>query len=499
MQTVSAVVSASAGGVPPGPAESVPADGVFPVAMKQAMSPSSGKPWPAGAGRALPVVSEAAPAVFTTQAASAVPGEPSRPAALVSATAVSSAALTEAGSQDDVPATAAVSYEVPTVTDGLLTETHATSVANALQDVSDGRAAAPELPAAGAAVHALQRGRATSREAVDSGLSARIDPPVGSARGDESKKPVDGRAAAAPLPPDGTPGAPVAPVVGMLPATPAPRARAAEATEKARESMTQRPAADRAYGLMALAPPPVLPGEWQPPAPPAPATADGVSPRANARPAAVVGTGAAPTAAVMASVGVAERMPSADPPRPSTGMDAGPVAAPALAPTTVGVPAPAPAPAPAATAQVPEFNLVATPGDAQFGPQLGERVLWLVREGMHEARLQLNPRELGPVEVRLSVGDGAAQVSFSAQHAGTAAAVQQSLPQLRDLLAQQGLHLGQAAVFHQPTGDGDAARQQGTSAQPGWHAGGGAGAEFDDASPVAPARLLGRGLVDAYA
>ena len=128
-------------------------------------------------------------------------------------------------------------------------------------------------------------------------------------------------------------------------------------------------------------------------------------------------------------------------------------------------------------------------------------MLWLVREGMHEARLQLNPRELGPVEVRLSVGDGAAQVSFSAQHAGTAAAVQQSLPQLRELLAQQGLQLGQASVFHQPTGDGDAARQQqAASGQPGWHGAGGQGSEeLDAALPAAPARLLGRGLVDAYA
>jgi flagellar hook-length control protein FliK len=274
---------------------------------------------------------------------------------------------------------------------------------------------------------------------------------------------------------------PMSPPAVRPPANPAPRAVAAEATAKAREQVAQRPAADQAHGLMAM-------------------EQAAASPAPLARPvSAAAGAAAAPTAAaVTTNAGVTERVLTADSPLPVTGMDAGPVATPALAPAGVGVPAPAPAPA--ATVQVPEFSLAATPGSAQFGPQLGDRVLWLVHEGMHEARLQLNPRELGPVEVRLSVGDGAAQVSFSAQHAGTAAAVQQSLPQLRDLLAQQGLQLGQASVFHQPAGDGDAGRQQqAASGQSGWHGGGGQGPELDDTLPALPARLLGRGLVDAYA
>ena len=480
MQTVSPVVSASAGGAPPGAADSAAADGVFPAAMTQAMSPSSGKASPPAAGKALPV-------------------------ALAEAVTVPSAALADAGGEGDVPAQAASSGGAPTVKGAPpAARTPLPQVTDALQDISDGRAAAPRAEAAGATAALAQGVHAKPDEVVGSDLSAPVEPPPGGApAGDKPKKPADGRAAeasAVPLPPDTAAlGEPVPPVAVTLPATPAPRAVAAEATAKARGQVAQRPAAEQAYGLMTLAQPVAVAGASERPALPSPAVAVGVRSTAGTRPASAAGTGTAP-AAVTANVGVAERMPMADPPLPSTGMDAGPGAAPALAPAGVGVPGLAPAPAPAATVQVPEFNLAATPGDAQFGSELGERVLWLVREGMHEARLQLNPRELGPVEVRLSVGDGAAQVSFSAQHAGTAAAVQQSLPQLRDLLAQQGLHLGQAAVFHQPTGDGDAARQQqAASGQPGWHGGSGQGSELDDALPAAPARLLGRGLVDAYA
>lgn len=157
--------------------------------------------------------------------------------------------------------------------------------------------------------------------------------------------------------------------------------------------------------------------------------------------------------------------------------------------------------APAAPGGPPlELPVAAPPGSPQFSQELGERLLWLVREGVHEARLQLNPRELGPIEVRIGVSDGAAQLSFSAQHAGTAAAVQQSLPQLRELLAQQGLQLGQADVSQQQAGAG-----QQTPQQDSWqHAAGEARGSVADMAMGASVvgervRVIGRGLVDAYA
>ena len=147
-----------------------------------------------------------------------------------------------------------------------------------------------------------------------------------------------------------------------------------------------------------------------------------------------------------------------------------------------------------------ELPVAAPPGSPQFSQELGERLLWLVREGVHEARLQLNPRELGPIEVRVGVSDGAAQLSFSAQHAGTAAAVQQSLPQLRELLAQQGLQLGQADVSQQQAGAGQQTPQQDTSRQAAGEARGSAAGVAMGAPVIGErVRVIGRGLVDAYA
>ena len=263
---------------------------------------------------------------------------------------------------------------------------------------------------------------------------------------------------------------------------------AAAATQHAREVVLDRPAASRAFGLLGKAPSTdAATRDMDPPAADAaPATAPAADSDALEQPAAAL-AGAAPFAVATAQTQSAPDLATLGASAPAA---AGGHAAPQAA-VTAGTAGP--------TGTLPDFNIAAPPGSPQFGPELGERVLWLVRDGLHEARLQLNPRDLGPVEVRLSIGDGAAQVSFSAQHAGTAAAVQQSLPQLRDLLAQQGLQLGQATVSHQPAGDGQAAQQQaqGSGGQPGWERS--RGADMDDGLPLQTARVVGQGLVDAYA
>jgi flagellar hook-length control protein FliK len=60
--------------------------------------------------------------------------------------------------------------------------------------------------------------------------------------------------------------------------------------------------------------------------------------------------------------------------------------------------------------------------------------------------LQLSPEHLGPLEVRISVRDGAASVWFGANHADTRAALEQALPHLRNMFASQGLTLSDAGV-----------------------------------------------------
>lgn len=80
--------------------------------------------------------------------------------------------------------------------------------------------------------------------------------------------------------------------------------------------------------------------------------------------------------------------------------------------------------------------------DPRFGGALSERVQWLVKEGIQSAELTLHPQDMGPIRIEMSIDGTATSIDFAATQADTRAAIEQALPRLRDLLAEQGLQLG---------------------------------------------------------
>ena len=93
-----------------------------------------------------------------------------------------------------------------------------------------------------------------------------------------------------------------------------------------------------------------------------------------------------------------------------------------------------------------------------------EQVAWMSREGVHQARLQLDPPHLGRVDVWLDLEGGDAKLHLGAQQSQVREALEAVLPRLRDALAQQGMDLTDASVSDsgqdQPSADaghGDAA------------------------------------------
>jgi flagellar hook-length control protein FliK len=80
---------------------------------------------------------------------------------------------------------------------------------------------------------------------------------------------------------------------------------------------------------------------------------------------------------------------------------------------------------------------------------VASQVKWCVDEGVQSARLQITPEHLGPVEIKLELADGKVNVNFGASHAETRAALEQSIPRLRELMSGAGLSLGEATVQQQ--------------------------------------------------
>jgi hypothetical protein len=131
---------------------------------------------------------------------------------------------------------------------------------------------------------------------------------------------------------------------------------------------------------------------------------------------------------------------------------------------------------------------------------VGERVVFMARNGIQRADVRLHPQNLGPLDIRVSVQNDQASVTFNVQNASTREAVEQALPRLRELFEQQGMDLV----------DVDVSDQQQQFAEGGEHRPGGEGlpghagsqAEEGDDGPaisMTPAEVAARGGVDYYA
>lgn len=156
----------------------------------------------------------------------------------------------------------------------------------------------------------------------------------------------------------------------------------------------------------------------------------------------------------------------------------------------VGAHAAQPANAPPAPLQL---AMQATPEQPQqFVQETAQHIAWLAGKGIDKAEIQLNPRQLGPISIEISSHHDRIDVNFAVQHPQTVHALQQTLPQLHDMLAQQGLNLGQASVGHQAPG-----QQHATFAR---HLGGDAGnAEAEAPQAWRPLRVATPGRVDDFA
>lgn len=84
--------------------------------------------------------------------------------------------------------------------------------------------------------------------------------------------------------------------------------------------------------------------------------------------------------------------------------------------------------------------------DADMAADLGERIEWQLQQGIGEATLELHPAELGALTVRIETQGQQAQVLILAAEPAARALLQQSLPQLRDLLSQSGLSMTRGQV-----------------------------------------------------
>lgn len=92
------------------------------------------------------------------------------------------------------------------------------------------------------------------------------------------------------------------------------------------------------------------------------------------------------------------------------------------------------------------LEVAPTVGSPNWDTALGEKVVWIVGAQTQNAELHLNPPSLGPLEIRVSMSDGQANLSFMTQHAAVREAIEAASPKLREMMGDSGINMGSMSV-----------------------------------------------------
>ncbi|MBV1910169.1 MAG: flagellar hook-length control protein FliK [Kangiellaceae bacterium] len=89
---------------------------------------------------------------------------------------------------------------------------------------------------------------------------------------------------------------------------------------------------------------------------------------------------------------------------------------------------------------------------SNFSPNLAMRIQWIYQQAVSSAEILMDPPELGPMTVKLQNTGTETNVVFQVNNAQTKDMIEENLAKLKELLAEQGIALGDAQVQQNQTG-----------------------------------------------
>ncbi|MFT5162168.1 MAG: flagellar hook-length control protein FliK [Alteromonadaceae bacterium] len=87
-----------------------------------------------------------------------------------------------------------------------------------------------------------------------------------------------------------------------------------------------------------------------------------------------------------------------------------------------------------------------TPNQPDFSQNMKERLTIMMNRGVQSADIRLDPAELGQMQVKMTVENDVTSVSFTVQNSQAKEVLEQAMPKLKEMLAEQGLEMGEGSV-----------------------------------------------------
>ncbi|SQH77541.1 putative Flagellar hook-length control protein FliK [Shewanella benthica] len=106
----------------------------------------------------------------------------------------------------------------------------------------------------------------------------------------------------------------------------------------------------------------------------------------------------------------------------------------------------------------------------RFSPVMKQQLVTMVSQGTLHAEIRLDPPELGPLVVRIQIQGDQTQVQFHVVQPQTRDIIEQALPKLREMLAEQGLQLTDSQVSQRDSGKDQGEAEHSERSQEGYDA-----------------------------
>lgn len=138
------------------------------------------------------------------------------------------------------------------------------------------------------------------------------------------------------------------------------------------------------------------------------------------------------------------------------------------------------------------LEIPAALGSPEWADQFSEQVVWVGQSGSQSAVIKIHPEDLGPLEISVKVVDDLASVTITSHSSHVREMVDQALPRLREMMAENGLNLSNTSIGS----DGksrQSQQQQGNSEQ------GTTGYAADEKLLPSATKKASKGLVDYFA
>ena len=95
---------------------------------------------------------------------------------------------------------------------------------------------------------------------------------------------------------------------------------------------------------------------------------------------------------------------------------------------------------------IPDLSLDIPVAEPEWSQGFNQQIIWLGQQKINSAQIKLNPQEFGPLEVNIHMLKDEATLKITTHTLQIRDLVEQALPRLREMMAEQGVNLAQVNI-----------------------------------------------------